>query len=192
VASILVTLGATLLIEDVTGFFWGKSSTGIPFSMPSLHLIGITIPSLRLLIFVLILVLTLVIHLFLKKSYIGKAIQAIAQEKEGAMIVGIPIIKISMITFVFGTSLAAVAGVFYLTLYSVNPFIGLPLTVKYMCIVILGGLGSLFGSLGGGIILGITESIIGFYIGSDWSPTVAFLALILVLLFRPQGLFGRK
>jgi branched-chain amino acid transport system permease protein len=69
---------------------------------------------------------------------------------------------------------------------------GLALTVKYMCVVVLGGLGSLFGSLAGGVILGLTESIVGYYFGSDWSPTVAYFALVLILLLRPQGLFGRK
>ena len=80
----------------------------------------------------------------------------------------------------------------YVVLFSMTPYMGLALTVKYMCIIVLGGLGSLFGSLAGGVILGITESIVGYYFGSDWSPTVAYFALVLILLLRPQGLFGRK
>jgi len=192
VASILVTLGGALLIEDVTAFLWGKSFTGIPYSMISLQVGGVVIPLIRLLILAFILALTWVIHFYLKRSYTGKAIQAITQNREGARIVGINIIRISMITFIIGTSLAAIAGVFYVVLYSMTPYMGLSLTVKYMRIVVLGGLGSLFGSFAGGLILGITESIIGYYVGSDWSPTVAFFALVLILLLRPQGLFGRK
>jgi branched-chain amino acid transport system permease protein len=192
VASILVTLGAALLIEDVTAFFWGKSFTGIPYSMVSLKVGGIVIPLIRLLILVFILALTAVIHFYLRRSYTGKAIQAITQNREGAGVVGINIVRISMVTFVIGSILASIAGVFYVVLYSMTPYMGLALTVKYMCIVILGGLGSLFGSLAGGVILGITESIVGYYFGSDWSPTVAYFALVLILLFRPQGLFGRK
>jgi branched-chain amino acid transport system permease protein len=192
VASILVTLGAALLIEDVTAFFWGKSFTGIPYSMVSLKVGGIVIPLIRLLILVFILALTAGIHFYLKRSYTGKAIQAITQNREGAGVVGINIVGISMVTFVIGSILASIAGVFYVVLYSMTPYMGLTLTVKYMCIVILGGLGSLFGSLAGGVILGITESIVGYYFGSDWSPTVAYFALVLILLFRPQGLFGRK
>jgi branched-chain amino acid transport system permease protein len=192
VSSILVTLGGALLIEDVTAFFWGKSFTGIPYSMVSLKVGEIVIPLIRLLILVFILALTAVIHFYLRRSYTGKAIQAITQNREGAGVVGINIVRISMVTFMIGSILASVAGVFYVVLYSMTPYMGLALTVKYMCIVVLGGLGSLFGSLAGGVILGITESIVGYYFGSDWSPTVAYFALVLILLFRPQGLFGRK
>jgi branched-chain amino acid transport system permease protein len=192
VSSILVKLGGALLIEDVTAFFWGKSFTGIPYSMVSLKVGEIVIPLIRLLILVFILALTAVIHFYLRRSYTGKAIQAITQNREGAGVVGINIVRISMVTFMIGSILASVAGVFYVVLYSMTPYMGLALTVKYMCIVVLGGLGSLFGSLAGGVILGITESIVGYYFGSDWSPTVAYFALVLILLFRPQGLFGRK
>ena len=86
--------------------------------------------------------------------------------------------------------LAAVAGVFYLLLYSINPFIGLPLTLRYLCIIVLGGLGSLFGSLVGGVILGLTEVFTGYLLNPHWQETVAFLMLVVVLLVRPQGLFG--
>jgi len=84
-----------------------------------------------------------------------------------------------------------VAGVFYILLYSINPFIGLPLTLRYLCIIVLGGLGSLFGSLVGGVILGLTEVFTGYLLNSHWQETVAFLVLVAVLLVRPQGLFGR-
>jgi branched-chain amino acid transport system permease protein len=192
VASILVTLGAALVIEDVTAFFWGKSFTGIPYSMASLKVGGVVIPLIRLSILIFILALTWMIQVYLKRSYTGKAIQAITQNREGARVVGINIIGISMVTFIIGSVLASIAGVFYVVLYSMTPYMGLALTVKYMCIVVLGGLGSLFGSLAGGVILGVTEAIVGYYFGSDWSPTVAYMALVLILLLRPQGLFGRK
>lgn len=192
VASILVTLGGALFIEDVTAFFWGKSFTGIPYSMASLQLGGVVVPLIRLLILIFILALTGVIHYYLKRSYTGKAIQAITQNREGARVVGINIVQISMVTFIIGSILASIGGVFYVVLYSMTPYMGLALTVKYMCIVVLGGLGSLFGSLTGGVILGITESVVGYYFGSDWSPTVAYFTLVLILLLRPQGLFGRK
>jgi len=192
VASILVTLGGALIIEDVTAFLWGKSFTGIPYSMGSIHMGEVVIPTLRLLILGFILVLTLLIHFYLKRSYTGMAIRAITQNRTGADIIGVNTIRISMITFVIGTSLAAIAGVFYVVLYSMNPYMGLPLSVKYMCIVILGGLGSLIGSFAGGLILGVTEGLVGYYLSPDWSPTVAYFALVTILLVRPQGLFGRR
>ena len=192
VASILITLGAALLIEDVTAFLWGKSFTGIPYSIGSLRLGGVVIPGLRLLILGFILALTLLIHFYLKRSYTGMAIRAITQNREAASIIGINTVRISMITFVIGTLLAAIAGVFYVVLYSMTPYMGLSLTVKYMCIVVLGGLGSLVGSFAGGLILGVTEAIVGYYLNPDWSPTVAYFALVAIILVRPQGLFGRR
>jgi len=192
IASILVTLGASLLIEDVTFFFWPKSFTSIPYSLPTLHLGGVMIPTLRLYGLGIIVVLTVVMGLFLRHSYTGRAIRAVAQNVDAARVVGIPTQRIAAMTFVIGTSLAAVAGVFYVTLYSMTPYMGLPLTVKYMVIVIMGGLGGLTGPLAAGLILGITETFVGYYLGSVWAPSVAYIAFISILLVRPQGLFGVK
>ena len=192
IASILVTLGASLLIEDITFFFWPKSFTSIPYSLPTLHLGEVMIPILRLCGLAVIVVLTVVMGLFLRHSYMGRAIRAVAQNVDGARVVGVPTQKIAAMTFVIGTSLAAVAGVFYVTLYSMTPYMGLPLTVKYMVIVIMGGLGGLTGPLAAGLILGITETFVGYYLGSVWAPSVAYIAFIIILLVRPQGLFGVK
>ena len=192
VASILVTLGASLLIEDVTFFLWDKSFTSIPYSLPSLKFHGVMVPTLRLYGLFIIIFLTVVVGLFLKKTHIGRAIRALAQNMEGARVVGIPTKTIASMTFVIGASLAGVAGVFYVTLYSMTPYMGLPLTVKYMVIVIMGGLGGLTGPLVAGLILGVTETFVGFYAGSVWAPAVAYIAFIIILLVRPQGLFGMK
>ena len=150
------------------------------------------IPILRLCGLAVIVVLTVVVGLFLRHSYMGRAIRAVAQNVDGARVVGVPTQKIAAMTFVIGTSLAAVAGVFYVTLYSMTPYMGLPLTVKYMVIVIMGGLGGLTGPLAAGLILGITETFVGYYLGSVWAPSVAYIAFIIILLVRPQGLFGVK
>jgi branched-chain amino acid transport system permease protein len=192
ISSILVTLGASLLIEDVTFFFWPKSFTSIPYSLPTLHLGEVMIPTLRLYGLGIIVLLTVVVSLFLRNSYAGRAIRALAQNMEGAKVVGIPTEKVAAMTFILGASLAAVAGVFYVTLYSMTPYMGLPLTVKYMVIVIMGGLGGLTGPLAAGLILGVTETFVGYYLGSVWAPAVAYIAFILILLIRPQGLFGLK
>jgi branched-chain amino acid transport system permease protein len=192
VASILVTLGASLVIEDLTFFFWGKSFTSIPYSLPSLEIRGVMVPTLRLYGLAIIISLTLAVGLFLSYSFTGRAIRAVAQNVQGARVVGIPTRRIASMTFIIGASLAAVAGVFYVTLYSMTPYMGLPLTVKYMVIVIMGGLGGLTGPLIAGLILGVTETFVGYYAGSVWAPAVAYIAFIIILLVRPQGLFGLK
>jgi branched-chain amino acid transport system permease protein len=190
VASILVTLGASLAIEDLTAFFWERPITGIAYSLPPVNLGGVVVSSLRLLILLFICALAAGLQLYLKRTYIGKSIRAITQCREGARVVGIPIAWVSALTFGLGVALAASAGVFYVTLFTVSPSMGIPLTVKYLCVVVLGGLGSIVGSVVGGLVLGLAEAMTAYYVGADWAPCVAFILLIMILIVKPSGLFG--
>ena len=122
---------------------------------------------------------------------IGKAI-VFDYAREGAKVVGIPISRVSALAFSIGMALAASAGAFYVTLFTVTPVMGIPLTVKYLCVVVLGGLGSIVGSVLGGLILGVAETLTAYYCGAEWAPTIAFILLILILIIRPEGLFGAK
>lgn len=188
-SSIVVTVGIATAIEDTTSFIWGPTVKGVSYAMPAFVTGGVVISSLRLTILCLIIGLTVFLHFYLKKTFVGKAIRAILQNREGAMVIGINVPRI--ITFVFGIaiSLAAVAGVFYVLQFTIGPFIGLPLTIRYIAVVMLGGSGSLIGSLVGGLILGIAETFAGFFLGAHWSLAVAFFTLVLVLLVKPEGLF---
>jgi len=192
-ASILVTLGLSLCIEDVASVLWGAEEKGLYYTLPPLVLGqgSIVISSVRLLALACIVGITLVVHQFLMRTYLGKALRAVTQNRRGALLVGVNTAQVGMLTCGIGTMLAAVAGVFYMLLYSINPFIGLPLTLRYLCIIVLGGLGSLFGALVGGVLLGLTEVLTGYLLNPHWQETVAFLLLVLLLLVRPQGLFGR-
>lgn len=192
VSSILVTLGISLAIEDLTAFFWERPVTGIEYSLPAMEVGPVVISSLRLLILLFICVLAVLLQIYLKKTFAGKAIRAITQSREGAKVVGVPISRISAFTFGLGVALAASAGVFYVTLFTVTPVIGIPLTVKYLCVVVLGGLGSLVGSVVGGLILGVAEVLTAYGIGAEWSPCIAFVLLISILIIRPSGLFGAR
>jgi branched-chain amino acid transport system permease protein len=189
IASILVTLGASLAIEDITSFLWGPEEKGISYIIPSLTIGSMVISSVRLLGLLFITVLTVAVHLFLKKTYTGRALRATTQNRQGAMLMGVNTFRIGSITFGIGTILASAAGVFYVILFTITPFIGIPLSIKYLCIIVMGGLGSLYGSLIGGLILGITEAVTGFF-APHWSETAAFFILVAVLLIRPRGLFG--
>jgi branched-chain amino acid transport system permease protein len=188
--SILVTLGAALAIEDLVPFVWTQSFSGIPYTVPSIVIGGVVIPTLRLAILLGILILTLMLHIFLRHTFVGIALRAMTQNRQGAMVVGINLPRLSMLAFGIGTALVATAGVAHVMLYSITPTMGIPLTLKYLTIVVLGGLGSLLGSVFGGMILGLSEALTSLYIGPEWAPTVAFIMLIVVLVMRPQGLFG--
>jgi branched-chain amino acid transport system permease protein len=190
--SILVTLGMALAIEDLVPFFWTQSFSGIPYTVRSLVVGDIVIPTLRLAILLSILTLTLLLHVFLRRTLIGIALRAMAQNRQGAMLVGVDLGRLSMLAFGLGTALVASAGVAHVMLYSITPTMGIPLTLKYLTIVVLGGLGSLLGSVLGGMVLGLSEALTSLYIGPEWAPTVAFIVLIVVLVARPQGLFGER
>jgi branched-chain amino acid transport system permease protein len=190
--SILVTLGAALAIEDLVPFVWTQSFSGIPYTVPSLVIGEVVIPTLRLVILLGIMLLTLMLHIFLRRTFVGIALRAMTENRQGAMLVGINLPRLSMLAFGIGTALVATAGVAHVMLYSITPTMGIPLTLKYLTIVVLGGLGSLLGSVLGGMVLGLSEALTSLYVGPEWAPTVAFLVLIVVLVMRPQGLFGMR
>jgi branched-chain amino acid transport system permease protein len=188
--SILVTLGVALAVEDLVPFVWTQSFSGIPYTVRSLVVGDVVIPTLRLAILLGILLLTLLLHLFLRRTLVGTAMRAMTQNRRGAMLVGINPRQLGMLAFGIGTALVATAGVAHVMLYSITPTMGIPLTLKYLTIVVLGGLGSLLGSVFGGMVLGVSEALTSLYVGPEWAPTVAFIVLIVVLVTRPQGLFG--
>lgn len=187
--SILVTLGVSLAIEDITAFLWGPEEKGIAYFLPSIHIGDIFISSVRLFGLAFIIILTLALHLYLRRTFMGKSIRAVTQNRRGATLVGINTYRVSTVTFGIGTVLASLGGIFYVILFTISPHIGIPLTIKYLCVIVLGGLGSLYGTLVGGIILGLTEVFTG-YFSPHWGETSAFLLLVAILLIRPKGLFG--
>ncbi len=191
-SAVLVTLGAALIIEDVASF----ASQGAQFEksvdlfLPTLILGSLYLPSLKLLVFGLVAVLIAALFLFLRFTFLGLAVQAVTQNRRGAMLSGINTSRINAITFGIGTVLAAAAGGFEVIHSYVAPDIGLPLTMKYLCVIVMGGLGSFTGVALGAIIIGLGESFVGFY-QPAWGQTVAYLLLVGVLLIRPRGLLGR-
>lgn len=195
VVSIIVTLGASMLITDVTawwtGMNLGKSYFGVDYSIPPIEIGDTRISSIRLISLLSIFNAAIILHIFVRRSYTGKAIRAITQDREAAMAVGINISKISMITFGIGTMLAGLAGFFMVMITTVTAYSGMPLTFKALTILILGGMGSFAGSILGAIIIGLIEANVAFFAGATWSPMMAILILIIILIIRPQGLFGK-
>jgi branched-chain amino acid transport system permease protein len=192
VASVMVTLGTALAIEDLTSFLWGGASVGIPYRLPSLVWGGAVFPVLRAVLLVLAIILTLTLYYFLTRTFLGRAVVASTLNREGALVVGINVRRIALFTFGLGVALAAGTGVFYATLFSIEPFMGLGLTLKYLAVIVVGGVGSLPGALLGGLVIATAESFTAYYAGPHWSPMVAFTVLLLALLVRPQGLLGHE
>lgn len=191
-SAVLVTLGAALIMEDVADFLslGTQYEKSVDVFLPTIVLGGMYLPSLKLLMFALVLALIVGLFLFLKYSYLGLAVQAVTQSRRGAQLNGVNTGRINAVAFGIGTALAAVAGGFEVVHAFVAPNMGLPLTLKYLCIIVMGGLGSFLGVALGGVIIGLGESFVGFF-QPAWGQTVAFLLLVAILLVRPKGLFGK-
>jgi len=193
-SSVLVTLGFSLVLQDSWANLFGtlsKSVTSESLGLPIITFAGLTVAFSRLLALIFIVIASIFLFVFVKKSYIGKAMRAISQDKEAATFLGVNLPRTSMLTFGLGTSLAAVGGILLVIIQSVAPFSGLPLTVKALAVIVLGGTGSIVGPLIGGIALGSAEILSAFYIDPYWSPGIAVIILVIVLLLRPTGLLSR-
>jgi branched-chain amino acid transport system permease protein len=191
--SFIAAIGLLLLLEGIAFAIWGGEWHRFPFAYrQNLSFFGITITLHRLLVIVAAAVLILLLQLFIKKTTLGWTIEAVAQDREGAQLVGINVQWVSGMAFAIGTALAAAASSLIAPVYLVYPAMGsLPL-IKAFVVIILGGMGSLPGAVIGGYLLGLIESLAGGYISMIYADLFAFAVLVIVLAIKPTGLFGKK
>lgn len=189
----IAAIGSLLFLEALALIVWGAQGRRIPNPYPQIfEVMGITMSVQRLLVIVAAVVLIVGLHLFMKKTVIGAAIEAVAQNREGAMLTGINVNRVSAITFAISSGTAAIAASFLSPIFMLSPSMGAILGMKAFVIVILGGLGSIPGAILGGYILGLIEALGGGYISGAYKDVFAFGALIIILAVKPTGLFGRK
>jgi branched-chain amino acid transport system permease protein len=158
--------------------------------MTPLRPFGIAVPIPLAIAFVLAIGITAALYLFLSRTDPGRAIRATSQNPEAAALMGIDVERISMLTFGLGSALAGAAGVLLAPSLYLYPTVGEILIAKCFVIVVLGGLGSVSGAIAGGILLGLVESLGAVYVSVAYKDTIGFVIFLLVLLFRPSGLFG--
>lgn len=177
---VMLTQGAT---DKVFPHLFGEA--GFTFS-------GARMTYLQIFIIVLSCLLMLFLHLYVARTKMGKAMRAVAQDKVMASLVGINIESVISVTFIIGSGLAAVAGIMVAMYYGlVNYSIGYIAGIKAFTAAVLGGIGSIPGAMFGGIFLGLVESIGASYISSEYKDAYAFAVLIVVLLIKPSGIFGK-
>ena len=192
--TMLIGFGLSLILQNIALSLWTADDRGITtsYSMAAFTLFGVRFPYVRLAGLVISLVCLFALHQFLHKTYTGKAIRATVQDWEAASLVGIDIQKVYLLSFLIGTALAGVAGALVSVSFSVDPSMGMHWTLKSLIVMVLGGLGSFIGTFLGGILLGATESATGFFISGNYRQVVGLVLFVLILIFRPQGLFGAK
>ena len=192
VGSVLVTVGALLILTDFAVWLAGASPKNIPVEFDIIELGEVLITTTQLYILVGIVVLTIVLHYFIKRSWFGRAMRAVTQDHVGAAICGVRSSWIHAGTFAFGSAIVAIAAVLYTMLFPVDPYVGLRLTVIAFTIIILGGIGNLLGALFAGIFLGVAESLTSFFWATQWAPAISIILLLVILTAFPQGLLTRR
>ena len=190
---IIVTIGASILLKGTAMVALGKNAAGLPaFSGERpIRVLGAAFLPQALWILGVALAVMALLHLFFEKTLVGKAMQAVALDREAARLMGIDVGRMVMLSFALGAAVGAVAGIIItpvtLTIYDAGTMLGL----KGFAAAVIGGLGNTFGGIAGGLVLGLLEAYAGGLIASEVKDVVAFLLLLVLLYVRPTGLFTR-
>ncbi|HQR30047.1 MAG TPA: branched-chain amino acid ABC transporter permease [Anaeromyxobacteraceae bacterium] len=191
---ILLTIGIGLIISNTMMLLFTSDYRIIStsYSSGSFRLGEISVSTPLLLSFVITAAVTAVLYWFLMKTDTGQAIRATAQDRDAAQLMGVNVKRMSVLATGIGAGLAAVAGALISPTYYIFPQVGQPFTLKAFVIVVLGGMGSVMGATVGGVLIGATESLAGAYISSGLKDLVVYVIFLLILLFKPAGLFGKS
>jgi branched-chain amino acid transport system permease protein len=191
---ILAAFGLSMVLANGTRLIMGGESYAIksPLRNEMVRLGFYVINAQRLLVVLVAAGLTVCLFLFMNKTRLGMAMRAVAQDRDAADLVGIEANRIFMAAFAVASALAAAAGSLVGPVFLVNPAMGFMPFLKSFVVVLFGGVGSVAGSIIGGLILGVMETLGAAYVSTEYKDAVAFALLIVVLLFKPSGLFGRK
>ena len=197
-ASIFITLtftfGLQILIANVALLIWSADfkSAAPAYSGEGIVLGGLVLPYIRCAIFIVALILTYLFYLLMARTKTGKAINATALNLEGAKTVGVDVAEIYARTMGISAALGGAAGALISPIMTINPFIGGHLVGKAFVVAILGGLGGTMGSFAGGMALGLAEQVGSLFFSSGYQEAIGFIVLVLVLIFRPQGIVGKR
>jgi branched-chain amino acid transport system permease protein len=190
---VFATMGLSILMQNaalmvMTADLWdmppifGRSVEVGPFYFKAELLLG----------FVVTILCSLFLQWLIRSTYLGKAIRATVQDGEAAMLMGIPVPRIFLVTFASGSALVGLAACMMMPLFSVFPTVGLNFVLIAFVIVVLGGMGSIEGALIGGMCLGVVQSVSSYYVAPAYGQMFYFVLFLLVMIFRPNGLLGQK
>jgi len=191
--TLLIAFGLMALLENLMFVVFTGNTRALQtsYSTYALTLLGMKISFGRLMVFVMAILGTAAVNFFLKKTLLGKAVRAASENLEYAMLVGITPHQVNTVTFALGMGLAGLAGVATATTYAFDPFSGFVFGLKAMIALALGGMGNVAGALLGGMLLGVVESYSAFLLSGGWADVISYAVFLLVLMFKPEGLFSR-
>jgi branched-chain amino acid transport system permease protein len=192
VHAMIAALGVLYFLEGTADVIWGPDFRQVPTPFDGVvSLGGVNITEQRVLVIVAAVATMGALYWLLKRTLVGMSIEAMAQDRVGALLVGIDTRRVALFTFAISGVLAAIAGSLIAPLVLVFPTMGAVIILKAFVIVILGGMGSVPGAIVGGYLLALAETMAGTYVAFAFSELIAFALLVLVLFLRPTGLFAK-
>lgn len=193
VVVMITTLAGATLLENLAQIIWGPRLKQLPqVSSSDVHVAGTAVSVHDLVIIAIAPTLLLCLAWFLKRVKLGMAIRAVEQNRSLALLVGVRVQTVYTLTFALAAALAGVAGVFLAGIFFMQPTMGDDALLKAFIVVVLGGLGSLPGTVVAAYFIGLLESFGNYYVGLYWTPVVLFGAMITVMIVRPTGLLGER
>jgi branched-chain amino acid transport system permease protein len=191
--SLLISFGLVLILQNVATQLWTADERSIQTAYAGLgtQILGIIFPYTRIGTFLIALGCTVALWLFLQRTHTGRIIRATAEDWEAATLAGVNIRRVYWGTFALGAAAAGIAGTLVAIGYGFTPTIGLAWTLKSLIVVVLAGVGSIIGAFPAGLVLGLVEAVSGMVFGSAYRELVGLIIFLVILLLRPQGLFGR-
>ena len=193
-AAMITTIGVSYILFNVVLLTLGADSKNFPDPLPTVKIAlgGATLRSQDVLIWAISLVLMLGLHLFVKHTRLGKAMRATAQDPDAARMMGVDVDRVVMTAFFLGSALAGAGGLIFGLYYNFTSFIiGFTAGLRAFTAAVLGGIGNIPGAMVGGLLIGLIEAFASQLIAASWADVIIFSILVLVLVFRPTGLFGR-
>jgi branched-chain amino acid transport system permease protein len=192
-APLIIAFGISLVLQNYQQIAWSPMSRGLTtsYTLASFTIGGVHVPLAYLLDFIAALVVMLLLREFLSRSYLGKAINAASQDRRAAQLMGINTGRVYAFAFAISMATAALAGVFLGLTFPFTPQSGVSFLIIAFGVVIIGGLGSMLGTFIGGMVLGLAQTLGGYFFGAAAQMLCAYSVVILVLAVRPQGIFGR-
>ena len=191
--ALIIALGLILVLQTTAIVSFGGITKVIASPFPGVVTVGgVTLSWERLMVILVGMVLVSVLILFIQRTKMGQAMLAVSQDLDAAALQGISVNRVSSIAMFLGCALAAAAGALMGAIFSLNPFMGGFALMKGIAVIVLGGLGSIPGAVIGGLIIGLIDGIVPPLLTSQMASMIGFVVIILILLFRPQGLMGHE
>jgi branched-chain amino acid transport system permease protein len=190
--SLLIFFGLSIIFSNLASLLWTADIRGYSYMTKVVTVVGVPLMYNRLMAFGISLFVCLVCYFIIQKTMLGKAIRALIQDREASQIVGINTNLIYFVSFCVAFGITGLAGCLLSMFYEITPFMGMPYTIIAFIVIVLGGLGNIFGSLLAGFLLGLFETIGVSITSPGLRPILSYSLFILVILIRPQGIFSRK